>query len=167
MNIASRMRQRRVALGLSQEDLARKSGISLGGIRGYERGQMPKADYLLALSQSLECTTDWLLTGEGPMMRFEHSVAPPDLPQAPSAGRLASPPPPQVEEDDEDEFDIEEMRSNEFWALWSRYINEEADRRGWVRYEIIKRFPEFVDWAKKMWELDRQNELERSQVVGE
>ncbi len=61
-----RIKQRRVIVGLTQANLARKIGIAKSTIQTYESGAFPKGDSIIKLSRVLECTTDWLLTGEGP-----------------------------------------------------------------------------------------------------
>lgn len=66
MSIANRIKNRRETLGATQRELAKKATVSYASIQAYERGQMPKGDYLLAIARALNCTTDWLLTGEEP-----------------------------------------------------------------------------------------------------
>ena len=66
MSIADRIKNRRETLGATQRELAKKAAVSYASIQAYERGQIPKGDYLLAIARTLNCTTDWLLTGEEP-----------------------------------------------------------------------------------------------------
>jgi phage repressor protein C with HTH and peptisase S24 domain len=55
--------------GYTQQDLADKTEISYGAIQGYERGKLPKGDYAVKIARLFGVTTDYLLTGEGPMRR--------------------------------------------------------------------------------------------------
>lgn len=75
MSFGNRIRQRRQALGLIQEDLASRIGVSQGSIQRWEGGDIPKGDYLLKIAQALDCSTDWLLTGHGPLKRIEGEPA--------------------------------------------------------------------------------------------
>lgn len=63
VTFGERLRARRDFLGLTQLDLVKKTGISLASIQSYEKGNIPKGDYLLVLSDLLTCSIDWLLKG--------------------------------------------------------------------------------------------------------
>jgi len=66
MLLASRIKQARTQKGLTQGDLARKTGIHQKAIFKYENGQvLPNADNLKKLVEALEVSTDYLL--------FEHA----------------------------------------------------------------------------------------------
>ena len=63
-----RLQDRRNQVGLSQEDMVRIVGISIGAIQNYEAGKgMPNSKYLWAFANTLKCRIAWLLTGEGPI----------------------------------------------------------------------------------------------------
>lgn len=65
-----RLKDRRAASRLSQKKLANKAGVSVTTIQKYESGaSWPKAPHLVSLANILDCSIDWLLTGEGPMVR--------------------------------------------------------------------------------------------------
>lgn len=61
-------------------------GVSEANVRNYKNGVMPKADFLEKIARSFDININWLLTGEGNMLRTESekeniSVAhPSDLP---------------------------------------------------------------------------------------
>jgi transcriptional regulator with XRE-family HTH domain len=60
--IAARIRERRKALGLNQEELAAMLNITQSQISRYERGDNdPTADILIALSRVLHTSSDYLL----------------------------------------------------------------------------------------------------------
>jgi phage repressor protein C with HTH and peptisase S24 domain len=65
-SLGDRVKRAREALGLSQQALASKVGVSLTTIQNYEGGKFPKGEHAVSLARSLGCTIDWLLTGEGP-----------------------------------------------------------------------------------------------------
>ena len=62
---ARRLAQRREALGLRKQDLAKKMGLSLTTIQQYERGQWPRGGHAVRLARTLGCSLDWLLAGKG------------------------------------------------------------------------------------------------------
>ena len=83
-----RLRARRDFLGLTQIDLVKKTGISLASIQSYEKGNIPKGDYLLVLSDLLTCSIDWLLKGT-PEIEITSSTPPPAAPaEAPPAEEI-------------------------------------------------------------------------------
>ncbi|MCK0139178.1 helix-turn-helix transcriptional regulator [Aliiroseovarius sp. F47248L] len=56
----------REAVGLSQDDLARRLGVKVKTLRGWEEDlNEPRANKLQMLSGILNVTLRWLLTGEG------------------------------------------------------------------------------------------------------
>jgi transcriptional regulator with XRE-family HTH domain len=63
-NFAQRMKSARKQINLSQKELGDAVGVSTVTIQNYENGQFPKGEYLIALARELQCSTDWLLTGE-------------------------------------------------------------------------------------------------------
>ncbi len=86
-SFGERLRERRDFLGMTQGDIVKKSGISLASIQSYERGNIPKGDYLLILSDLLDCSIDWLLKGTearesaSPAAQPEPQAAPASTPQ--------------------------------------------------------------------------------------
>ncbi|WP_339053346.1 LexA family protein [Arsenophonus endosymbiont of Crataerina pallida] len=64
MTIASRMKQRRKALGLTQLELANSIGISQQSIESIENGRTHKPRNILELAKALQCNPEWLLNGK-------------------------------------------------------------------------------------------------------
>ncbi|GHA05458.1 repressor [Oceanisphaera arctica] len=65
MTMSSRILQRRNALQLTQDGLAKKVGVSRVSISQWERGDTsPKGENFLALAKALSCSPDWLVTGK-------------------------------------------------------------------------------------------------------
>lgn len=46
-------------------------GVSEANVRNYKNGVMPKADFLEKIARSFDININWLLTGEGNMLRSE------------------------------------------------------------------------------------------------
>jgi len=68
MSIGERIKTWRHALGLTQDEFARRAGMSKATLVGYEVGQRkPGADALAAIAKTGVNMT-WLLTGEGEML---------------------------------------------------------------------------------------------------
>ena len=62
MVFSNKLRKRRLAKGLTQFELAIRSGVPDRYISRYELGRsLPKTDYLRKLAKALEVTTDYLL----------------------------------------------------------------------------------------------------------
>jgi transcriptional regulator with XRE-family HTH domain len=60
--LRERVRQRRILLGLSQQDLAEAAHVSQAQISRYEKGEnSPTGQPLTDLASALETTPDWLL----------------------------------------------------------------------------------------------------------
>lgn len=62
--IGERIRRRRIEKGLSQIQVAEKSGVSMQAISLWEHGKTsPSASNITALAKALECEVQWLLEG--------------------------------------------------------------------------------------------------------
>jgi transcriptional regulator with XRE-family HTH domain len=59
-----RVRERRKALGLSQEALARQLVVSKNTVARWESGAQPRGVRLSRLASALRVSADWLLTGD-------------------------------------------------------------------------------------------------------
>lgn len=49
-------------------------GVSEANVRNYKNGVMPKADFLEKIARSFDININWLLTGEGNMLRTESEM---------------------------------------------------------------------------------------------
>jgi transcriptional regulator with XRE-family HTH domain len=58
-----RLRKAREKCGLNQVELSKKIGVNKNTIQNYESGGRPRGDYLVAIADVLNCSTDWLLRG--------------------------------------------------------------------------------------------------------
>jgi transcriptional regulator with XRE-family HTH domain len=66
-SIGIRIKQRRNELGLKQLQIKELTGISSGNLSDIENGKkLPSTPALLALSETLDCSIDWILKGESP-----------------------------------------------------------------------------------------------------
>ena len=48
---------------------AKKAGIPASTFQGYMKGKLPKPEHLIRISETYKISIDWLLTGEGEMLR--------------------------------------------------------------------------------------------------
>lgn len=63
--IGTRIRTRRNELHITQTQIQESCGISSGNLSGIENGRyLPSAVALIELARILDCSIDWLLTGE-------------------------------------------------------------------------------------------------------
>lgn len=63
--IGQRIKERRKELKITQSKIQNETSISSGNLSCIENGKyLPSATALLELSQILECSIDWILTGE-------------------------------------------------------------------------------------------------------
>lgn len=70
MGIGKRIREAVDALGLSLKQAADRCGISYSSLQNWAGGHRePRPDALITLGSQLGISIDWLLTGEGPMLR--------------------------------------------------------------------------------------------------
>ena len=64
-SIGTRIKQRRNELGLKQLQIKELTGISSGNLSDIENGKkLPSTPALLALSDTLDCSIDWILKGK-------------------------------------------------------------------------------------------------------
>ena len=80
LSVGERIRKRRSELAWTQEDLAKKAGISKSFLSDLENGKRNVgADTLLDIARALSLSLDYLMTGE------ESEAAPPSEVQIPSS----------------------------------------------------------------------------------
>ena len=65
MTISSRLKERRLALGLTQHQLAQLAGVRQQTIHRIESGTSVSPRNLLEIADALNCTPKWLLMGDG------------------------------------------------------------------------------------------------------
>lgn len=71
-SIGERIKIRRKELHLTQTDIKNACGISSGSLSEIENGnRTPSVVIFHALAQVLECSMDWLATGESPDMKSD------------------------------------------------------------------------------------------------
>ncbi|HBL0732896.1 TPA: helix-turn-helix transcriptional regulator [Kluyvera ascorbata] len=63
MSLATRVKERRKALNLTQVALAELTGVSQQAINRIESGIISRPRYLLEISIALQCDPNWLLHG--------------------------------------------------------------------------------------------------------
>lgn len=63
MSISLRLKERRLALGFTQQQLASLAGVRQQTIQRIETGTSKRPRYLLEISEALSCSPHWLLNG--------------------------------------------------------------------------------------------------------
>ena len=64
MNIAERLKKTRLELGLTQQALASKAGITQQAINSIENGHVDKSKYIVEIAKALGCSAEWLNDGK-------------------------------------------------------------------------------------------------------
>lgn len=73
--IGQRIKERRKELHITQTEIQEFCGISSGNLSGIETGRyLPSAPALIQLSQILDCSIDWILTGKSSSSENQFSV---------------------------------------------------------------------------------------------
>lgn len=68
VSIGERIKRRRKELNITQPQIKEATGISSGNMSGIEAGKsLPSASALIGLSKILNCSIDWILTGNSPI----------------------------------------------------------------------------------------------------
>lgn len=65
MTISKRIRAERVALGLSQAELAERAGLTQGAISQMENNPRQGTRYLVPIAKALNVSAEWLESGRG------------------------------------------------------------------------------------------------------
>ncbi|GAA0492423.1 S24 family peptidase [Pigmentiphaga daeguensis] len=65
MSFAERVKQRRKAMKMSQQQLAERAGVSQSLIAGIERGAYTQTKMMVAIAEALDVDPRWLAIGEG------------------------------------------------------------------------------------------------------
>lgn len=74
MDIGERIRQERRKRKWSQEELARRAGVTQGLISQMENGTNDSSKYLTSIARALDVSPDWLESGKGDSRRREVNV---------------------------------------------------------------------------------------------
>lgn len=64
-NFFVRLKNLRESVGWSQKEFGKEIGVSSNTVQSWEKDTYPKGDALIRISELLNCSIDWLLTGEG------------------------------------------------------------------------------------------------------
>lgn len=69
VQVGQRLRRRRFLMGLNQEELARKLGVSQQAVQKWETGGAPRGNRLGEIAKALDITLEYLLTGSITVVR--------------------------------------------------------------------------------------------------
>lgn len=153
----------------SDTALARILGLKQSSISTAKtRGMIPSA-WIINASSLFNISADWLIYGD--------KKYPGKTPQQPTEKPQQTPPPPERQEAEiapiynqiaeELALDLEPER---FKELWDQYWDEKKVRRGWLQVEVIKRFPEFLEWREQRGErliMPHPSTLKRAGMVNQ
>ncbi|MEY0543937.1 LexA family protein [Providencia rettgeri] len=67
MSLATRVKQRRTELSLTQVELAERAGISQQSVESIENGRTRKPRNIIELAKALQCNPEWLVNGKNIM----------------------------------------------------------------------------------------------------
>ena len=73
--VGQRLRTARKRRGLTQPQLAQRSGVSQTSISDLERGRSDTSRDLVSLARALDCSLDWLADGNGPAPGSDPNIA--------------------------------------------------------------------------------------------
>jgi transcriptional regulator with XRE-family HTH domain len=89
VHVGARLKERRLAMGLTQEVLAELAGIAMQQIQKYESGKdRISAGRLFVLAEFLKVTTDWFFEGYQPASRGSKEIQPDDRQLEPDVVQL-------------------------------------------------------------------------------
>jgi len=131
----------------SREAFAEKFSVSKQTIVRYESGQTsPDADFIARLCGLYNVSADWVIHGR------EDSSVNKVLGHSSTRKTIAEY---SFKDLDFNTFlnsfknEVPKMSSEYFWHIWGEYVNDDEVQRNWLQIEIMKRFPEFIEWLKK------------------
>lgn len=78
--ILGRVARRLSALGLTEHAVEQRAGATVGTLRNWRRGAMPRIDTLRIIAPALQTTPEWLSYGAGPETEDEAALMRPALP---------------------------------------------------------------------------------------
>ena len=87
-SLAERAKARRIELGITQEDVARVSGLKQSDVSKIESGRIQKTTEMIGLARALRCNAIWLAHGQGDMLPSANTPAAQPM-QTPGAIELA------------------------------------------------------------------------------
>lgn len=129
-----------------RKSLCEKLSVSIRSLINYENNlREPSASLVAKLCEIYNVTTDWLILGKDIELIYsvdqtkqsciiDHDIEHSLIKNEPSN--------PSNKKDW-----VSDLTPDEFEALWDEFREEKEARRGWLQVEVIKRFPEFVEWV--------------------
>ena len=165
MSIGDRIKRLRGKI--PRKNFSMRLGVDQTTIVNYETGKrQPTLEFVAKLCDLYSVRSDWLIWGRPPMtvspLELEEQypgAVPEDTVQA-----LGERQPSTEEKIKKDKQITEEwamaLNTADFEGLWGEYRRETEARRGWLQIEVIKRFPEFIEWLEQ-----RQDPLKPAQIA--
>ena len=145
--------------GLNQKEMGPKIGKSPGTWQPYEQGTRLPGGEIFAELCKIGININWLLIGEGEMMRQPLLEKQPAQIEQAFYNQLDS-----LLEDNEAQ-ELMNMQPEQVLDLFNNYSQVNIAQFGWTQMEIIKRFPEFRRWLKKQKEMEQENSHIRQKIA--
>jgi transcriptional regulator with XRE-family HTH domain len=127
----------------SRQAFAQKFDVGINTVVRYENAKtLPDISFLLTVANYYNISVNWLLYGDNQSEPFKGKALITDSPlkdQNTINGQDAE----SIQQS------LLSLSFNSFDDLWEEYKNCSEAVKGWIQVEIIKRFPEFVEWARK------------------
>jgi transcriptional regulator with XRE-family HTH domain len=122
----------------SRKSFCERFKISQSALIRYETGERePDPSLIAEICSRYQVTTDWLILGvNSESFDFGHKK----IVQTESNNPVST-----ITSDNW----LSSLTFDEFDDLWDVYRKATEANRGWVQIELLKRFPEFLDWIKK------------------
>ncbi len=125
-------------------ELADKLGLKRSSVSTAKTRQMIPSSWIINAANLFSVSSDWLIFGDE---KF--------LGKAPQKTQPAQPLTAQPEIENNHKYNkmadswALDLAPAEFKNLWDQYWDEKEVRRGWLQVEVIKRFPEFLEWLEQ------------------
>ncbi|UQZ89567.1 hypothetical protein C4J81_10265 [Deltaproteobacteria bacterium Smac51] len=169
--IGERIRQLRGSQ--SRPVFAKKFEVSIATLVRYETGEiLPKTEFIVMVCNSYGVTSDWLIFGKDNANIQDVAIKSAPLPEAIKSAPVptTSPLPKSsiLEEFPKQAIDkwLLEMPNGRFDDLWQEYRSSTKANQGWSQVEIVKRFPEFIEWIEDRFGLNDDDEDDKPSSLG-
>ncbi|UQZ88301.1 hypothetical protein C4J81_03400 [Deltaproteobacteria bacterium Smac51] len=171
MTIGDRIKQLRGRE--SRDSFSNRFCVSKQTVVRYESGDTsPNADFISMICNSYGVTADWLVFGKDNANIQDVAIKSASLPEAIKSAPVptTSPLPKSsiLEEFPKQAIDkwLLEMPNGRFDDLWQEYRSSTKANQGWSQVEIVKRFPEFIEWIEDRFGLNDDDEDDKPSSLG-
>jgi transcriptional regulator with XRE-family HTH domain len=136
----------------SRSTFAKRFNIGINTLTRYEAGDtLPDSHVIAIICKHFNVASDWILFSEEDQHQSTSSSAAPLISylNGPTTQERVIEQPAHALSKDAVVDSLLSLPDNNFHSLWLEYCNDIPPLRGWLQVEIVKRFPEFVEWCRK------------------